>query len=105
MADTTPVRAHGTPAEGSTPFDLLTYRLKQVEKNSERAVDQNGEILIILSDMKTQMALGNQRFDAIEKTAENHELRITATEADKRGVAGILAGIGGFIAAVGAYFR
>lgn len=99
--DTTAV--HRRPTEELPAIELLTYRLNQLEKNGTKAVEQNERILAVLHDLKISIALGGKRFDDIEKTAGNHETRITNVESDKRGVAGIIAGIGAGIGAVGAW--
>lgn len=101
MADTTPVHKRAT--EELPAIELLTYRLNQLEKNGVKAVDQNEKILALLQEVKIGMALGSKRFDDIEKTAGNHETRITNVESDKRGVAGIIAGIGAGLGAIGAW--
>lgn len=101
MADTTPT--HKRDTEELPAIELLTYRLNQLEKNSVKAVDQNDKILALLQDVKIGMALGNKRFDDIEKTAGNHETRILSVESDKRGVAGIIAGLGAGLGAIGAW--
>lgn len=53
----------------------------------------------------TMLALGNQRFDAIEAAQEDTTDRLVAIEADKRGVAGIVAGVVAGLAALGSYFK
>lgn len=65
----------------------------------ERAIE---EVKASLNAISIQMALGNQRFDDNEEKArdlakliDDHEVRITGNENDKRGLAGIAAGLVG----------
>jgi hypothetical protein len=64
-----------------------------------RAKERDEEILRTLRDIQdeqarqgTMLALGNQRFDAIEATQEDTSTRIIALESDKRGPVAIILG-------------
>ena len=76
---------------------LTTAKLADIEKKTDSGIRQNAEIIVILNEVKLQMALGNRRHDDAEK-------RLDLIESDKRSVAAmitsgvaIVSGIGGLL--------
>lgn len=69
-------------------------RLKRMDGDQERLENKIDSALTVLSEIKTNLALGNQRFDKIEADAkslkEDTTTRLNAIEADKRGPVAIV---------------
>lgn len=64
-------------------------RVKRMDDDQERLENKIDAALNVLGEIKTNLALGNQRFDKIEAAAKEFKddttARLNAIEADKRG--------------------
>lgn len=82
------------PTEEHSGDSITGYRIQQLEAKQDTTIQQLAKVLESLSDIKTQMALGNTRMDASEK-------RLDAIEADKRATAGLYTSILALLGAIG----
>ena len=102
VADTTPLQAH---RHEDVTIALLGHRMKAVEAMCARSVEQGDALLTQLADIKTSLALGNQRMNEVDKHLEATDSRVTTIEGDKRGTAGMWTSIAAALAAIGSYFK
>lgn len=79
--------------------ERMAVMRERIRQSDARDLAMNGKMDIIigkLSQIETNLALGNQRFDKIEDNAkalkEDTTTRLSAIEADRRSTAGIIAG-------------
>lgn len=84
--------AHKRPSQPEIKMAVLEERLKEARSTDREILATLKDIQRELERQGTMLALGNQRFDAIESSQEDTTARLTMIESDKRGVAGIIAG-------------
>jgi len=71
---------------------VMRERIAQAKARDEEIMRTLKEIQLSQAQTNTLMALGNQRFDAIEAAQNESSTRITVLENDKRSTAGIITG-------------
>jgi hypothetical protein len=99
---------HKRPSSADIDIAVLKERYRESARRDETIMSQLDTIIGKLSLVERGMAVGEQRFDRIEENVTSVRQqttaaiaavtgRVDAIEADKRGVAGIVAGVLSFI--------
>lgn len=87
---------HRRPSTAEIDMAVYKDRLKRMDADQERLETKMDAALKVLSQIETNLALGNQRFDKIEtahkELKEDTTTRLEAIEADRRSTAGIITG-------------
>jgi len=84
---------------------VMRERISQAKARDEEIMQTLKEIQAAQAQTNTLMALGNQRFDAIEEAQEDTTARLLIVENDKRGpFAVVLATLSAIGTGIAAYF-
>lgn len=84
---------------------ILEERMKEARERDRVLLASNAEVKEAVNEIKTMLALGEQRMKAIETSQEDTTTRILVLENDKRGpVAIILATVSAIGTGIAAYF-
>jgi len=102
MSDTTPLSAHRSQ---EATIAVVLERLKTIDAKCDRCIEQNDDITRQVSKIDTDLALGNQRMNAIDKHLEATDTRVTTVEGDRKATAGLWGGIIALLTAIGSYFK
>jgi hypothetical protein len=102
---TNDIGSDSAPQPQEVEMAILKERAREARIRDKAILEAMKDIKEEQDKQGIMLALGNQRFDAIEATQEDTTDRLVAIEADKRGVAGIVAGVVAGLAALGSYFK
>ena len=72
---------------------VLEERMREARERDRVLLQSNADVKDAVNEIKTMLALGEQRMKAIETSQEDTTARVLAIENDKRSVAGIVAGV------------
>lgn len=85
---------HKRPSTAEIDMAVYKDRLKRMDADQTRLEEKMDAALKVLSQIETNLALGNQRFDAIEAShkslKEDTTSRLEAIEADRRSTGAIV---------------
>lgn len=85
---------HRRPSTAEIDMAVYKDRLKRMDADQERLENKMDAALKVLSQIETNLALGNQRFDKIESDAkslkEDTTSRLEAIESDRRSTGAIV---------------
>lgn len=85
---------HKRPSTAEIDMAVYKDRLKRMDADQQRMEEKMDAALKVLSQIETNLALGNQRFDKIENDAkslkEDTTARLEAIEADRRSTGAII---------------
>lgn len=85
-------RPSSAEIDAAEKMAVMRERISQAKARDLEILSTLEEIRAEQQRQGTMLALGNQRFDAIEAEQEDTSTRITALENDKRSTAGVVTG-------------
>lgn len=84
---------------------VLEERMKEARERDRVLLESNAKVVNAIGEIKTMLALGEQRMKAIETSQEDTTDRLLAIENDKRTAVGFWGTIANAVGVIGSYIK